>query len=102
MPPLAALGVIAYGLPATPAVAAAPVLVSTTLEIVSPFCRPVAVNAVGDSAACHYVGFAGWSVFVGLTRQRMLEIEEPFVGLTRQSYPHSIQLNQRGCTQSSS
>jgi hypothetical protein len=51
LPPLAALGVIANGLPATPAVAAAPALVSATEAIVSPFCKPLARNAVGDSAA---------------------------------------------------
>ena len=37
---------IAYGLPATVAVAGAPALVSVTAVTVSPFSRPVAVNSV--------------------------------------------------------
>ena len=46
MPPVAALGVIAYGLPATLAVATVPGLVSVTLPMVSPFTRPTGVKAV--------------------------------------------------------
>jgi hypothetical protein len=49
LPPLAALGVIAYGLPATLAVDAAPKLDCATVAIVSPFCSPLALNAVDDS-----------------------------------------------------
>ena len=45
VPPVAALGVMAYGLPATFAVPAAPALVSVTLPIDSPFFRPVEVNS---------------------------------------------------------
>ena len=45
VPPAAALGVIAYGLPVTLALADAPALASATLPIVSPFCRPVDVNS---------------------------------------------------------
>jgi hypothetical protein len=51
LPPLAALGVIAYGLPATLAVPAVPALVCTTAPIVSLFCKPLASNAVGSSTA---------------------------------------------------
>ncbi len=44
--PVAALGVMAYGLPATVAVGAAPALVSVTLSTLSAPSRPLVVNSV--------------------------------------------------------
>ena len=46
VPPVAALGMMVYGLPETLAFAAVPGLVNMTLPIVSPFCRPLLVKAV--------------------------------------------------------
>ena len=46
MPPVAFEAVIAYGLPATLAVAGAPALASVTEPIVSPFCSPAEANSV--------------------------------------------------------
>ena len=46
MPPVAFEAVIAYGLPATFAVAGAPALASVTVPIVSPFCSPAEANSV--------------------------------------------------------
>ena len=45
VPPVAADGTIAYGLPTTVAVLAAPVLVKVTLPTVSPFCNAEVVKA---------------------------------------------------------
>ena len=50
VPPVAELAVIAYGLPATCAVAAAPAELSVALPTVSPFCNPVGVNSVPVNA----------------------------------------------------
>jgi hypothetical protein len=50
---VALLGVMAYGLPATGAVATVPGLTSVTLLTVSPLTRPTVVNAVvGNTAVC--------------------------------------------------
>ena len=46
LPPVAALGAISYGLPATLAVASAPALARLTRPIVSPFFSPVLLNSV--------------------------------------------------------
>ena len=46
VPPVAALAVMAYGEPATPAVPDVPALARVTLPMVSRFCRPLTVKEV--------------------------------------------------------
>ena len=77
MPPVAALGTIEYGDPATVATAGAPVLAMVILPIVSPFCKPADVNKVEPAPVVKTVPYTLVPLFAVIVKVGAVTVNVP-------------------------